>query len=282
MQLITSLEEMYTISDECRLAGKSIGLVPTMGALHEGHLSLVNSSVVANDVTIISIYVNPLQFNNPTDLQKYPRNLNDDLHLLHGKSVDYVFSPSDSDMYKEHPQVKMDFGSLANVLEGQYRPGHFDGVGVVVTKLFHICQPTRAYFGLKDLQQYLLIKRMVSDLSFSTTVVGMPIVREDSGLAMSSRNQRLSPNGRQIAAHIYQGLKRAAEAWKKGKNPDETKKEGISFYREIHGLEIEYFHIVDPDTLREVDSNVAQAVAICIAGYVEGVRLIDNLYLRQD
>lgn len=282
MLLVTSPEDILKRSTAYRRSGNRVGLVPTMGALHEGHLSLVRRSSELNDITIVSIFVNPLQFNNSADLNNYPRTLDSDLEMLEDMGVDYVFSPGEDDMYKSKPIIRIDFGELANRMEGEFRPGHFDGVGVVVAKLFHLCNPSSAFFGLKDLQQYLLVQKMVEELSFQIEVVGMPIIRETSGLAMSSRNKGLSDQGLTIAAKIFQGLKVAEESWKTLIQPDETKRRVISFYREISGLEIEYFQCVDPDTLQELTENKLQPVAFCVAGYVEGIRLIDNLYLRQD
>lgn len=280
MQLITSPEEMSKISGASRQHGKSIGLVPTMGALHAGHLSLVQNCIINNDVTIVSIFVNPLQFNNSSDLENYPRTLETDLVELSKLDVDFVFAPSAAAMYRDKPMVKIDFGELERRMEGKFRSGHFEGVGIVVAKLFNLCNPTRAYFGLKDLQQYLLIHRMAHDLSYNIEVIGRPVIRETSGLAMSSRNRRLSAAGASIAANIYRGLTLAKEAWDAHKSPDETKTEVISFYRGISGFELEYFEIADPETLRELTENTSQPVAFCVAGYVEGIRLIDNLYLR--
>lgn len=283
MQVITSPNDIYMLSDAHKRQGKKLGLVPTMGALHEGHLSLVRRSLGDNNITIVSIFVNPLQFNNTADLKNYPRTLESDLKLLesHG-GVDYVFAPSESSMYKSRQIVKTDFGELAEKMEGAFRPGHFGGVGVVVTKLFNLCNPTKAYFGLKDLQQFLLIRKMVEDFSFNVEVIGLPVIRENSGLAMSSRNKRLSGEGVIIASNIFKGLSLAKECWQSAKTPNETKRMVISFYKEVDKLNIEYFQIVNPDTLQEVMENKSQPVAFCVAGYVEGIRLIDNLYLRQD
>lgn len=282
MQVIHTPDDIFRLSQDYKHQGKSIGLVPTMGALHQGHMSLVQCSVQENDVTLVSVFVNPLQFNNQEDLNNYPRNLKEDLKFLEKEGVDAVYTPAEDLMYENPPVVIIDFGDLAKRLEGQYRPGHFKGVGVVVSKLFHHCSPDRAYFGLKDLQQYLLIRKMVKDLSFPVEVIGLPIVREPSGLAMSSRNKRLSENGVAVSCNLYKGLQIAREVWENQGTPDETKSAVIDFYKRTVGLELEYFHIVDPETLSEVEENLFQPVAFCVAGYVEGIRLIDNLYLRQD
>lgn len=282
MQVIHSPDDIFSITLNQKINHRKIGLVPTMGALHQGHLSLVERAAAENDIVVVSIFVNPLQFNNPSDLQNYPRNLAMDTGLLSSFGVHFIYAPGEEAMYPFRPVIKFDYGPLASVMEGKFRPDHFEGVGLVVTKLFHQCNPDRAYFGLKDLQQYLLVRRLVMDLSFAVEVVGMPTIRETSGLAMSSRNQRLSQNGSRIAANLYRGLRMMEDLWKQGKGPDETKSTGIEFYEEIPGLSIEYLEIVDPETLSNVLGNQFQAVALCVAGYVEGIRLIDNLYLRQD
>lgn len=282
MQVIKSPNDILIKSRDFRFQSKHIGLVPTMGALHDGHLSLTQRSVQDNDATIVSIFVNPLQFNNPEDLVNYPKTLNADLKLLEDAGVDIVYIPSEEAMYRSKPAVSVDFGPLAGRLEGKYRPGHFRGVGIVVSKLLHHCNPDKAYFGLKDLQQYLLIKKMVEDLSFPVEVIGLPIKRESSGLAMSSRNKRLSPRGIEISSNLYKGLELARTEWERESGPDETKSVAIDFYNKTDGLEIEYFYIVDAESLVDVTGNNSQSVAFCVAGYVEGVRLIDNLYLRQD
>lgn len=280
MQVIHTPDDVFHHTRSLLLQGKTLGLVPTMGALHPGHLTLVRRSVSENDVTVVSIFVNPLQFNNPDDLKNYPRDLQADLRLLEQEGVAVVFAPSEAEMYAKKPLVALQFGRMGQVMEGAFRPGHFDGVGVVVSKLLHLCQPHRAYFGLKDLQQYLLVKRMAQDLSFPVEIVGLPIAREASGLAMSSRNARLSVNGLAVASQIFQGLQQMKQLWGEGASPDETKMAGKNFYSSIAGLRLEYVEVVSPDTLEDETSNLGQAVAICVAAYVEGVRLIDNLYLH--
>lgn len=282
MQVYNLPAEIFKETQHLRFQGKSIGLVPTMGALHAGHFYLVNQAREENDILAVSIFVNPLQFNNQEDLDNYPRMLEQDLAHLEKLGVDMVFAPSEEAMYPEKPQVAIDFGRMERVMEGEFRPGHFSGVGVVVTKLFNLMHPTRAYFGKKDMQQYLLVKRMVEDLSQPVEIVGVPIVRERSGLAMSSRNQRLSAVGLEIASSIYKGLSLAKHAWGENKSPKETKRAVNAFYKEQKGLSIEYLNIVSPNDLEDLQDNVNQPAVICVAGFVEGVRLIDNLYLRQD
>ena len=190
MRTIRALSELKESIIHWKQNAVSIGFVPTMGALHVGHFALIDKSEKENDITIVSIFVNPLQFNNPTDLEHYPRVVSEDLELLSKKSVDAVFIPDEHEFYPTKPLVSIDFGSLSERLEGEHRPGHFEGVGVVVSKLLNLIQPTRAYFGLKDLQQFLLIRQMSTDLNFPSEIIGVETVREPSGLALSSRNRR--------------------------------------------------------------------------------------------
>jgi len=259
----------------------SIGLVPTMGALHKGHLELISRSKADNDLTVASIFVNPIQFNNSEDLKNYPRTIEKDLQLLRELAVDLVFTPSESDLYPNKPSISIHFGQMANVLEGQFRPRHFDGVGIVVSKLLNIVNPCRAYFGLKDLQQFLLIKKMCAELSFQNEIVGVETVREKTGLAMSSRNQRLSDSGKLIATSIYEGLNQIKHRISEGEELKNTLQAANDFYRKVDGLELEYVAAVDPSNFAVITSAQGlQELAVCFAGYVEGVRLIDNLYLR--
>lgn len=261
--------------------GFSIGFVPTMGALHAGHMELVQKSKQGNDITVVSIFVNPIQFNNKEDLDKYPRTIEEDIEKLKSLEVDYLFNPDSKDLYPTKPVIGLDFGSMASVMEGKYRPGHFDGVGIVVSKLLNIVQPNVAYFGLKDLQQYLLIKRMCFDLNFPVQIVGVETVRESSGLALSSRNQRLSDQGLQIAANINKGLDMLKEGVLDNQDLNVILNEASKFYESINGLEIEYLEAVNAESLENVTSyDKINELAVCVAGYVEGVRLIDNLYLR--
>lgn len=283
MHVVTSPQLINELSKTARLQGNSIGLVPTMGALHDGHASLFQECLRNNDLTIVSIFVNPLQFNNPADLENYPRPFEKDKSILENLGVDILFAPDMTEMYPELPLVNLNFGQMANTMEGTFRPGHFDGVGLVIAKLLNQTCPDRAYFGLKDLQQYLIISRMVRDLSFSTEIIGLPIIREKSGLAMSSRNLRLSEQGLKTAANIYSGLLLASEELKAGKRVDETKLTIFDFYKQVDGLEVEYIEFVNPSDLSDVDPKKStENAAICVAAYVDGIRLIDNLYLRQD
>ena len=258
--------------------GKQIGLVPTMGALHKGHLSLIHKSSSENDITIASIFVNPIQFNNSTDLAKYPRTLEVDTEMLDGVGCHAVFCPSTEEMYQAQPRISLDFGALDKTLEGKFRPGHFSGVGIVVAKLFNILQPDRAYFGLKDFQQFLVVTQLVRDLSFPVKLVGCDIVRESDGLAMSSRNQRLSPDERKRAMLLNQVL-RECQKQLSSKDLFLIKADANKFLAESN-IRLEYLELAHRETL-EILSQYSPATPsiLLIAAYVGEVRLIDNLFV---
>lgn len=273
---ISTKENLKLLVRSGQLAQKTIGFVPTMGALHEGHLSLVRQSKAENDLTIVSIFVNPLQFNNSSDLEKYPRTLESDLALLESEGVDFVFTPTESEFYNEPAMLTFDFGEVAIGLEGEYRPGHFSGVGVVVARLFNLVCPTRAYFGSKDLQQVAVIKTMVRDLAFDLEIVRCPTYREPSGLAMSSRNQRLSEEGKVVAAYLSKALQIGLDK-SQNTNLPEAKARAIEFLTTESRIELEYLEWVNVATMQVVDQTESIAeIALCIAAWVEGVRLIDN------
>lgn len=259
---------------------KSIGLVPTMGALHEGHLSLIEKSVTDNDITVCSIFVNPIQFNNATDLAKYPRTLEQDCALLENTGCNVVFAPSVDEMYANSPQLTMNFGSLETVMEGAFRPGHFSGVGIVVAKLFNLVQPQKAYFGQKDFQQLAIIKQMVSDLSFPLEIIPCPILRDPDGLAMSSRNKRLSVSERAQAPHIYRILSEAKTKLLEGTTVEDTKQYVNEAFIALPEFNLEYFEIADALSLQSLEQyNGTQKPVLCIAAYLGNVRLIDNILL---
>lgn len=271
-------EELIAELQSRRSQGQSIGLVPTMGALHDGHMSLIQQAREC-DVVVVSLFVNPLQFNNNSDLEKYPSNLEKDVELLRDH-CDVLYAPETDDMYDADPVLRLDFGPIENSLEGAFRPGHFSGVGIVVSKLFNIIQPHKAYFGQKDLQQLLIVKTMVRDLSIPVEIVGCPIIREENGLALSSRNQHLSPEGKEIAANIYGGLAQSRELFDKGTCLKEIKSFIAQLYAKNDGIDMEYAEIVN-DQFEIMKSDPGNgSLSLCVAAYVEGVRLIDNLYLR--
>jgi len=262
-----------------KVAHKTIGLVPTMGALHQGHFSLIAASQKQNDITVCSIYVNPTQFNQISDLKKYPRNLAEDKTKLRSLGCDVLFCPSDQEMYPQPTELKFDFGSLASHMEGKHRPGHFNGVATVVAKLFNQVKPDRAYFGQKDLQQYVIIQQMVRDLGFSLTLQQVPIIRETDGLALSSRNQRLTRKQRQVAPQLYQGLKLAAMQMKEGAGIPKARRKVRDHMKKFREIELEYFQIVNADNLHPINGCENNKVALCMAAYLGKVRLIDNLII---
>lgn len=257
---------------------KSIGFVPTMGALHQGHLQLVRQCLAENEIAICSIFVNPTQFNNPEDLANYPRNTDADLAILRSLNCQAVFCPDEKELYPGQPLINFSFGYLENVMEGKYRPGHFKGVGLVVSKLLNIIGPSRAYFGQKDLQQLTIVRRMVAELDFDTEVIAVPTVRESDGLAMSSRNQLLTASQRDKATDLYKALLAAKQKLITGMSVMSVKAEVEAFFKNSSDIELEYFEIVGSNDLKIVDDVFTdEKISLCIAGYLGKVRLIDNL-----
>ncbi|WP_421763311.1 pantoate--beta-alanine ligase [Ekhidna sp.] len=281
MRIISALGELTELISTFKKNNQTIGFVPTMGALHDGHLSLILQSIKENDSTVVSIFVNPLQFDNASDLEKYPRVIDEDIKMLGENRVDAVFVPEEQTFYPQKPIISIDFGILSERLEGKFRKGHFEGVGVVVSKFLHLVDPDKVYFGLKDLQQYLLIKRMCNDLHFQCKVIGVDTVREESGLALSSRNRRISSDGLKVAAVINRGLNVIKKGIEERKDLQRLLHDVNKMYESEKGFELEYLEAVSPADLSTVDNySTLSELAICVAGYVEGVRLIDNLYLR--
>ncbi|MHC2990819.1 pantoate--beta-alanine ligase [Pontibacter sp. HJ8] len=280
MEVIEQVASLRAIVHALRCSGKRIGFVPTMGALHEGHLQLLRTSARENDVTICSIFVNPTQFNNASDYRLYPRTLEQDTSLLQTIGCDYVFAPTAEEVYPKQTLLTFSFGALETVMEGAQRPGHFNGVAIVVAKLFNIVQPHKAYFGQKDLQQVAVVRQLVQTLSFDLEVVCMPTVREESGLAMSSRNKRLNDVQRGLATQLYKVLQLARRDLKQ--KPVPTIKHEVAHYlQQVEELELEYFEVADPLTLQPVaDVSSSEEVALCIAAFVGGVRLIDNILVN--
>lgn len=280
MQLITHISDIKHITEKLRTTNKIIGLVPTMGALHEGHLELLRTAARETDITVCSIFVNPTQFNNPEDYRLYPKTIEKDVALLEKEKCDFVFVPEAAEIYKQPALVKFDFGFLENVMEGFYRPGHFNGVATIVSKLFHLVKPHKAYFGQKDLQQFTIIRQLVQDLDFDLELVCHAIVREPDGLAMSSRNQRLTPMGRQVAPRLYEALQQAAlQVQERRVTVNEIKSDLSSFLKQYGEITLEYFEIVDYQTLQPVQ-NFTHPVALCLAAYLDNVRLIDNIIIE--
>lgn len=278
MQVLEKIKDTKDFIQAKKQEGKSIGFVPTMGALHEGHLSLMDYANNENDIVVVSVFVNPAQFNNPDDLKKYPRDLKGDLHKMEKKGIDMVFSPPVNEIYPDNEIKKTyHFGHLDKIMEGLYRPGHFNGVALVVHKLFEIISPHRAYFGEKDYQQLAVIKKLVEQENLQIEVIGCPIVRESDGLAMSSRNKRLSEEEREVAPVLYQTLKKAYEM-KREKTVNEVKRFVEQEINNTNGMELEYFEIADSKTLTPVEEwKQSESPRAFIAAYLGNVRLIDNM-----
>ena len=277
MQVINTITQLQDYLQKGRAEGKSIGLVPTMGALHEGHASLVKRSVAENDITVVSIFLNPTQFNDPKDLERYPRTLENDCAILEQCGAQIAFAPSVSEIYPEPDTRLFSYPPTDSVMEGARRPGHFNGVCQIVSKLFQMTDPDRAYFGEKDYQQIAVIRRMVEDQKFKVNIIPCPVIREDDGLAMSSRNTLLSQEEKEIAPNIYCILK---ESKTLGLPIEETQKWVVSQINAIEGLEVEYYSIVDGDTLAEIsDWSQAPSVVGCITVYCgkTPIRLIDHI-----
>lgn len=257
---------------------QSIGLVPTMGALHAGHATLLETARRENEVVVSSIFVNPTQFNNADDLARYPRTLDDDYALLDAAGCDLVFVPSVAEMYTDSPQLQLNFGALETTMEGAFRPGHFNGVGIVVAKLFNIVQPDRAYFGQKDLQQMAVIRRLTKDLGFPIELIRCPTVRETDGLAMSSRNRNLTVTERAQATLLFRALTHAHEMLTEGYSTVQTKNAVQTLFENNPAFRLEYVELVNADTLQRADELLAPGqTAICLAAHLGKVRLIDNL-----
>ena len=277
MEIIKLVAETKAKISKLKEEGKSIGFVPTMGALHDGHLSLTAESVKENDVTLVSIFVNPTQFNNPNDLKTYPRCIDQDLEKLSKYNPDLIFIPEVEEMYPEPDTRTFDFGQLDNVMEGKNRPGHFNGVAQVVSKLFEIVTPNNAYFGQKDFQQVAVIKQMVKDLKLSVNVVPCPIIREEDGLAMSSRNLLLSEEQRKNASKISETLFKACNLAAK-LSVNELKAWVVDEINKNPYLSVEYFEIVDDTYLQPIKSWEENNVKVgCITVQVGKIRLIDNI-----
>ena len=281
MKLIDSIKELRSELSAIRKAGKTVGLVPTMGALHAGHASLVKRAVSENDVVVVSDFVNPTQFNDKTDLLKYPRTLDADCAVLEECGAAYIFAPSVNEIYPEPDTRQFSYPPLDTVMEGKYRPGHFNGVCQIVSKLFLIVEPDRAYFGEKDFQQLAVVREMVRQYPFKIKIVGCPIVRETDGLALSSRNARLSASQRVQALQISKTLFSSQE-YAKTHSLKLTKDYVETSISKTEGLRLEYFEIVDGDTLQEINEWDETEYAVgCITVFCGDVRLIDNIKYKE-
>jgi len=279
MKLVKTVKDLQDNLLLLRIRG-SVGFVPTMGALHKGHVSLVENAADENNVVVVSIFVNPTQFNNHEDFKRYPRDLETDLNVLADAGCDLVFAPSADEMYPVPDNRKFNFGALETVMEGKYRPSHFNGVAQVVSKLFDMVKPDKAYFGLKDFQQLAIIKSLVKQLNLSVEIVPCPIIREKSGLAMSSRNELLSVEERENAAIISETLFMAKELAGQ-KSVNELIKWVTERINKDPFLTVEYFEIVDDENLQPIKSWEDKNIKVgCIAVYCGKVRLIDNIVLN--
>jgi pantoate--beta-alanine ligase len=283
-KLFKKIKEIRSFLKELRCNGSnlSVGFVPTMGYLHKGHMELVKLSKLQNEITVVSIYVNPIQFGAGEDYERYPRDLERDIAMCEEAGVDVVFAPEDQEMYPELPTLKIDIPGFTDRLEGAYRPGHFNGVAIVVLKLLHIVQPDRAYFGEKDYQQLKVVERLVNDLSLPVEIVPVPTVREEDGLACSSRNVYLSPEERQSASAIYKSFLLAQELFQSGNTNANLLKEAIKDFllKQPHVRKIDYVEITDEE-LNPVE-DVKEGDRILVALYVGNTRLIDNWRLSHE
>lgn len=281
MKIINNIKELKSYLADEKQNNQTIGFVPTMGALHEGHLSLVKQCVEKNDISIVSVFVNPTQFNDKNDLDTYPRTLDQDCALLEKAGIDYVFAPSVEEMYPEPDTRQFDFGTVSSVMEGAHRPGHFNGVAQVVSRLFYIVEPDNAYFGEKDFQQIAVIRAMVNQLGIPVSIISCPILRETDGLALSSRNVRLTPENRQKAPLIAKTLKESTN-FVAEKSVSDVIDYVVSTINADDSMKVEYFEIVDGNTLESVKSwEDADYIVGCITVYCGDVRLIDNISYKK-
>lgn len=284
MKLIKKIVELENTLFEARKSGKSIGLVPTMGALHEGHASLVKKCSDENDITVVSVFLNPTQFNDPKDLERYPRNLDADCALCEANGATIVLAPSVEEVYPTPDTRQFDFPPVTTVMEGAKRPGHFNGVCQVVSRLFYITKPDKAYFGEKDWQQIAVVKRLVKYMGANIEIVECPIIREEDGLAKSSRNTLLAPDERAIAPAIYKALVESTE-YAKSHSLSETHDKVVADINTTKGLEVEYFSIVDGNTLQDVASwDDSKYIVGCITVYCgkTPIRLIDHIKYKEE
>lgn len=281
MKIFFDIQNLRQYIRQIKLKEKSIGFVPTMGALHKGHLSLIRKSASQNDITICSIFVNPTQFNNPKDLNNYPREFENDISELEKTQCNAAFIPSVKAMYENDFILNFSFGYLENIMEGKYRPDHFKGVGLVVTKLFNLITPDKAYFGSKDLQQLTLINKLCEELLFDIEIVAVSTVRESDGLAMSSRNNLLTEKERKNAAELFKALNVAKNKILDGENVVSVQKFITHYFDSLGTIKLEYFEIVNTTDLKRITDNIDLSnVSLCIAGHIGKVRLIDNISLN--
>ncbi len=279
MRVLSTIAATRSFSGELRRGGKTLGLVPTMGALHQGHMALVRAARASSDFVAVSIFVNPAQFGPNEDFALYPRTFAEDCRILEGAGVEFVFAPSVEEMYPPGATAFVDVGEVGDRLDGASRPGHFRGVATVVAKLFHIVQPDRAYFGQKDAAQVAVIKKMVRDLNFALDLIVCPTMREPDGLALSSRNRYLNREERQQALALSRALERVRQMVQAGEHGSQNLiAGGLRIFDQEPAVRLDYFAIVDPETLIEVP-DVRSGALVAAAAFVGGTRLIDNLLL---
>jgi pantoate--beta-alanine ligase len=280
MDIFSQIGPLRAFLEQKKSLGKSVGFVPTMGALHQGHLALIKESSRENGISVCSIYVNPTQFNNANDLARYPRTIEQDIEMLKSVGCDVLFNPSNEEIYPEKSIIRFDFGPLEQVLEGEFRPGHFSGVAKVVSKLLNIVQPNRAYFGQKDFQQYKIVECLVQELKFNVQLRCISIQREMDGLAMSSRNMRLNAAQRKNAIVFYESLQLAKLRLKEGFSMALIREEIKKYCESKEGVRLEYIELADTSNFVLHESVTSNGILL-IAGYVGEVRLIDNLLLNE-
>ncbi|WP_041264937.1 pantoate--beta-alanine ligase [Bernardetia litoralis] len=286
MKIVDKIDILRSSLEPYSRSEKTIGFVPTMGALHKGHISLIEEAKKKSDFVVCSIFVNPLQFNNTGDFTNYPISLEKDMEMLEKAGCNLLFLPNADTMYQNPVRTKMVFEGLDNVMEGTHRQGHFSGVGIIVAKLFNLVQPDHAFFGQKDLQQFAIIQQMITDLSFPITLHCCSIKRDEDGLAMSSRNRRLDEDQRIIAPKIYESLILTKKMLKKGESVEKSQRAGLSHLDKYKEFETEYLEIVDAATLQPLDSKFEfkkihkeTKIAICVAAKLGEIRLIDNIII---
>lgn len=283
MEIFKQIAPLKAYLKDAKKQGWSVGLVPTMGALHQGHLALIKASQSQNQITVSTIFVNPTQFNNPADLLKYPRTIERDTQLLKEVQCDVLFSPENEELYPVKSIIKLDFGHLDKVMEGEFRPGHFSGVALIVSKLLNIVEPDHAYFGQKDWQQFAVISRLVDELKFNVNLHSIPTLREADGLALSSRNLRLTAEQRSIGSVFYRALLLAKKELKQGEKIFSVKKNVKQMVERNSDVKLEYFEVADSSNLKLLENvDGASRPIMCIAGYIGDIRLIDNMFLDQD
>ena len=279
MQILRDIHDLRKVLSPIHREGKAIGMVPTMGAIHEGHLGLIRECRRDSDVVLVSIFVNPLQFPDPRDLRAYPRTASEDIRILEANGVNILFMPDLSQMYGPSPEISLNLGYGGSVMEGEHRKGHLEGVGIVVIKLLCLVRPVNAYFGIKDLQQLFIVRKLNEELSLGVRLFGVDTVREGNGLACSSRNRLLSENGKNAACQIYQGLQSTRQMILESRDVDSTVEKLIRYYDGVAGIRIEYVCAVNPWTMRPARiASEGYPLAFCVAADVEGVRLLDNIY----